>query len=266
MADDALRAIIVDDEEIARRGVRQQLERHPDVKVIAECATGSQGVRVIAAHDPDIVFLDIQMPGGTGFEVVAQVGRGPRPAIIFVTAFDEYAVKAFDVNAVDYLLKPLDPTRFDEALARVRARLRSGEPGDTADGLQAVIRALIDAHPARASVRTVPVREGDKTILLRIDEVDWIEAAGNYLRIHAGRGRRTIITRATLQGFTDQVNDPRLLRVHRSSVVNTDAIADIQMAGRGLYVLGLRGGEKVETSYHYRAAVAALMKAGRASI
>jgi two-component system LytT family response regulator len=125
------------------------------------------------------------------------------------------------------------------------------------------LRALADAPsiPQRQRGRRIPIRAGEKTILLRVDEIDWVEAAGNYLHVHAGGGRRPILTRATLHGFMEALNDPRFLRVHRSSVVNTDAIAEIETAGRGLYVLSLRDGSKVETSYHYRSAVAELMKA-----
>jgi two-component system LytT family response regulator len=261
MAGDALRAIIVDDEVLGRRAVKQQLDRHADVRVLAQCATGAEAARAIASLDPDVVFLDIQMPGGSGFDVVREIGAGGRPAIIFVTAFDEHAVEAFEVNAVDYLLKPLDPARFDEALRRARARLAEGAPADVGDGVLSALGALAVARAGtpRPRPRSVPIREGDRTILVRIDEIDWVEAAGNYLHVHAGQGRRTIVTRATLQGFAESLADPRFLRVHRSAVVNADAVLEIESAGRGMYVLSLRGGGKVETSYHYRGAVGALI-------
>ena len=265
MTGEPLRAIIVDDEVLGRRAVKQQLERHADVKVLAQCATGAEAARAIATLDPDIVFLDIQMPGGSGFDVVREIGPGARPAIVFVTAFDEHAVRAFEVNAVDYLLKPLDPARFDEALRRARSRLDAGTPGDMGERILAALRALAEppAAPSRPRPRSVPIREGDRTVLVRIDDIDWIEAAGNYLHVHADRGRRRIVTRATLQGFADSLNDPRFLRVHRSAVVNADAVNEVASAGRGMYVLSLRGGGKVETSYHYRSAVGALIGSGQ---
>jgi two-component system LytT family response regulator len=267
MGTDPLRAIIVDDEVLGRRAVRQQLERHPDVRVLAQCATGAEAARAIATLDPDVVFLDIQMPGGSGFDVVQEIGAGGRPAIIFVTAFDEHAVRAFEVNAVDYLLKPLDPARFDEALRRVRSRLAAGTPGDAGERMAAALRALADARAAspRPRPRSVPVREGDRIVLVRIDEIDWVEAAGNHLHVYAAHGRRRIVTRATLQGFAELLNDPRFLRVHRSAVVNADAVVEVESAGRGMYVLSLRGGGRVETSYHYRSAVSALIGAGGGS-
>jgi len=246
-----MRAIIVDDEPLARRGLRQQLERHPWVRVVAECATGAQAARAIATHDPDIVFLDIQMPGGGGFDVIAEIGAGTRPAIIFVTAYSEHAVRAFEVNAADYVLKPVDEARFDQALTRARARLGTTIPEDNAVRLKAVAHAVGGVH-------RVAIHDGDKTLLVNVHDIDWLEAAGNYVRVHAAR--RTIVTRGTLQGLSAEIADARFLRVHRSTVVNSDAIVQIETAGKGLYVLGLRDGSKVDTSYHYRSAVSALLK------
>jgi two-component system LytT family response regulator len=260
VGDDVLRAIIVDDEALARRGLRQELERHPDIRVVTECATGAQAARAIATQDPDIVFLDIQMPAGSGFDVLERIGHGARPVIIVVTAYSEHAVRAFEVNAVDYLLKPVDDVRFDQALARARARLRSGRADDAAERIQAAARALARAsRPAGVNgARRVAIHDGARTLLLSVDEIDWLEAGGNYVRVHAGR--RTVLTRGTLRGLMSVVNDPRFLRVHRSAIVNADAIVQIELAGKGLYVLGLRSGATVETSYHYRAAVAGLLK------
>ena len=249
MAAETLRAVIVDDEALARRGLRQQLERHPTIRVIAECATGAEAARAITTHDPDIVFLDIQMPGGGGFDVIEKIGTGARPVIIFVTAYSEHAVRAFEVNAVDYVLKPVDEARFDQALARARTRLGATGPQTSIERLHAV---------ARAVANRVAIHDGDKTLLVNVDEIDWLEAAGNYVRVHAAR--RTIVTRGTLQGLAAQLADPRFLRVHRSAIVNSDAIVQIETAGKGLYVLGLRDGTKVDTSYHYRSAVAAMLK------
>jgi two-component system LytT family response regulator len=260
---EALRAIIVDDEALARRGVRQQLERHRSIKVLAECATGVQAVRAISTHDPDIIFLDIQMPGGSGFDVLEQLGKGARPAIIFVTAYSEHAVKAFEVNAVDYVLKPIDDARFDVALERARERLRSGRTENIAERIEAVARALTQVSvfpktPAK-SARRVPIADGERTMLLSVDQIDWLEAAGNYVRIHMAR--RPILTRGTLSGLAALIDDPRFLRVHRSVIVNSDAVVQIEHLGKGLYALGVRDGSKVETSYYYRQAVAELLEA-----
>ena len=259
MSSEILRAIIVDDEALARRAVGQQLERHPEVRVLAECATGSDAVRAITAYDPDLVFLDIQMPGGTGFDVVHQISDARRPAIIIVTAYSEYAVKAFDVNAVDYVLKPVEESRFDAALSRARARLRAADSGDAVDRIQAVMQALARVpEEAATRPRRVAISDGEKTFMIPIDEIIRLEADRNYVRVHASH--RKILTRSTLAGLMDMLADPRFLRVHRSVVVNGDAIVEIGMAGKGQYVLGMRDGSKVETSYHYRSALAHLLK------
>ncbi|MFL5527519.1 MAG: LytR/AlgR family response regulator transcription factor [Gemmatimonadaceae bacterium] len=259
MTDDVLRAIIVDDEALARRAVRQQLDRHPEVRVLAECATGAEAVRAITAHDPDLVFLDIQMPGGSGFDVLDRISDAGRPAVVFVTAYSEYAVKAFEVNAVDYVLKPVDDSRFDAALSRVRARLRSAESHDAFDRIRAVVQTLARSPQEGAKrARRIAISDGDKTIMVPIDEIVRLETAGNYVRVHTVR--RKILTRATLARVVDMLADSRFLRVHRSAVVNSDAIVEIGMAGKGLYVLGLSDGSKVETSYHYRPAVAQLLR------
>lgn len=260
MRENMLRAIIADDEPLARRSLRQQLERHPTIRVIAECTTGAQAARAITTHDPDIVFLDIQMPAGSGFDVVKEIGSSARPVIIFVTAHSEHAVRAFEVNAADYVLKPVDEARFDQALARARARLEGSSSDDNAERLHAIARALANAPLAaeRKGARRIAIHEGDKTLLLNVNEIDWLEAAGNYVRVHAGK--RTILTRGTLQGLSAQINDARFLRVHRSAVVNSNAIVQIETAGKGLYVLGLRDGGNVNTSYHYRSAVSALLQ------
>ena len=257
MGNESLRAIIVDDETLGRRGVRQQLERHPEILVLGECSTGAHAARAIATHDPDIVFLDVQMPGGGGFDVLEQIGAAARPAVIFVTAFSEHAVKAFEVNAVDYVLKPVDDKRFDQALERARERLRSGNT-DGAERVQAAVRTLSSLSLTVPGARRVAIREGDRTVLVRVDEIDWLEAAGNYVRVHAGR--RKILTRATLSSLAAALDDSRFLQVHRSAIVNRDAITEIHNAGKGLYRLALREGTRVETSYHYRSAIAPLLE------
>ncbi|MFL5493037.1 MAG: LytR/AlgR family response regulator transcription factor [Gemmatimonadales bacterium] len=251
--------IIVDDEALARRGLRQHMERHRGIRVLTECATRAEAARAIATHDPDIVFLDIHMSGGSGFDVLDEIGTGVRPVVIFVTAYSEHAVRAFEVNAVDYVLKPVDDARFDQALDRARARLRAGSSANAADRIQAVARALASAAQTSGSkaARRVAIDDGQKTLLVSVDEIDWLEAAGNYVYVHAGR--RKILTRGTLGGLTAMIGDPRFMRVHRSAIVNRDAIVQIETAGKSLYVLGLRGGGRVETSYHYRSAVVDLL-------
>jgi two-component system LytT family response regulator len=258
---DELTAIIVDDEELGRRAIAQQLERHPAVRVVAECSNSKQAMASIAEYDADVVFLDIQMPLGSGFDVVEMIGSAARPAIVFVTAHDEYAVRAFDVHAVDYLLKPIDDARFDDALSRVRERLRRSDVGDLSRRMQAAWRALSGRSPTGfGKGNRVAIRDSGKVRLLWSGEIDWLEAEGNYVRVHVGR--QTILARSTLQQMMETVNDPRFVRVHRSSVANRDAVSHIESAGKGLYILVLRDGSRVESSYHFRSGVMQLIKNG----
>jgi two-component system, LytTR family, response regulator len=253
-----LRAIIVDDEPLGRRAIRQELERHPEVRVVAECENGKEAIGAIAESDADVVFLDIQMPLGNGFDVVDAIGSAARPIVVFVTAYNEHAVRAFDVHAVDYLLKPIDGARFDEALARVRDRLTDADDA-IARRVQAAVRELA-ARTLSGSGRgtRITIRDAGKVIFLWTGEIDWLAAEGNYVRVHAGR--RDILARTTLQRMIETVNDPRFVRVHRSTVVNGDAISHIEHAGKGLYVLVLRDGSRVESSYHYRNEVMQLIE------
>lgn len=258
---EALSAVIVDDEPLGRRAIRQQLERHPSVRVVAECENARDAIVAIAERQPDIVFLDIQMPLASGFEVVEAIGDSARPTVVFVTAYSEHAVRAFEVHAADYLLKPIDDARFDDALQRVRQRLTSPEVAEIARGWHAVLRALSARElTAFGKGKRVTIRDGGKVLFLWTGEIDWLEAEGNYVRVHAGR--RRILARSTLQRMVETVSDPRFVRVHRSAVVNGDAVSHIEQAGKGLYVLVLRDGSRVESSYHYRSGVMQLIESG----
>jgi two-component system LytT family response regulator len=228
---------------------------------VAECENGKEAIAALAECEADVVFLDIQMPLGNGFDVVEAIGSAARPAVVFVTAYNEHAVRAFDVHAVDYLLKPIDGARFDEALARVRERLTHPDDADIARRVQAAVRALAARTLSGSGKGTrITVRDAGKVIFLWTGEIDWFAAEGNYVRVHAGR--RNILARTTLQRMIDTVNDPRFVRVHRSAVVNGEAVSQIEHAGKGLYVLVLRDGSRVESSYHYRNGVIQLIDGG----
>jgi two-component system LytT family response regulator len=246
-----MRAIIVDDEPLGRRAVQQELQRHPDVSVVAECENVKDAIDAIARWDPDLLFLDIQMPGGDGFDIVEAIAGAARPVVIFLTAYDEYALRAFQVHAVHYILKPIDGPQFDEALSRSRARLR--DPGDTAAAarIREAIRELAaETLRGYGKGRRISVRDAGNVILFWAGEIDWIEAEGNYVRIYAGR--RNVLARESLHNMIEKLDDSRFVRVHRSIVVNRDAVSRIEHAGKGTYLLALRDGSKVESSYHYR--------------
>jgi two-component system LytT family response regulator len=252
--------LIADDEALARLGVRQQLERHRDYRVIAEVADGAAAAKLIRESSPDVVFLDIAMPLLNGFEVVASVGEGNMPAFIFVTAYDQHALKAFEVNALDYLLKPIDPQRFDEALRRSENRRRTEDAQGVAHRLEQLIGILENrvSVPGTASPpQRIAVKESGKVLLLDVQQIDKIESEGNYLTLSING--QTHQVRESLQAFLSRAGPGPFARIHRSIAVNRHAVRSIETFGKGTYVLTLRDGSRVLSSYSYRENVAALV-------
>jgi two-component system LytT family response regulator len=236
--------IIVDDEPLARRGVRQLLAPHHDFTVIAECRNGREAVRAIRTLSPELVFLDVQMPGEGGLDVVREVGVDAMPDVVFVTAYDEYAVRAFEARAMDYLVKPIGTERFGEALARVRSRMRERE-------------AL--AHAARAERReTIAVPTTNGLVVLGLTEIDWIEADDYYAAIHA-RGRRLLL-RESLASLEQRLAHGRFVRAHRSALVAVDRIVEVRHDAGGGMTLVLRGGRAVPVSRRRRDEVVAAVR------
>lgn len=221
-----IRALIVDDEALARERVRSLLQG-TDVTVIEECSGGRDAVDAILEHRPDLVFLDVQMPDLDGFEVLDAVASEWLPAVIFVTAYDEYAIKAFDVHAIDYLLKPIEPERFSKALARATKR-----------GLL----NLLDARP----IDRLVIRARGKVSFLKPSEIDWIEADGKHVHLHAGR--ETHVVRHTLTGLEQRLAAHGFVRVHRSAIVNVDRIKELEPWFHGEYVVILKDGTKLTSS------------------
>jgi two-component system, LytTR family, response regulator len=251
--------LIADDEPLARLGIRQQLERHRDYRVMAEAGDGDEAARLIREFSPDVVFLDIAMPLLNGFDVVAAVGATNMPAFIFVTAYDQHALKAFEVNAVDYLLKPIDPQRFDEALRRSEERRRTEDAEGVGRRLEQLMGILENrlAPESSAAHQRIAVREGGRVLLLDADQIDKIEAEGNYLNLSVNG--KTHQVRESLQAFLARPGLGSFLRIHRSIAVNRTAVRTIETFGKGTYVLTLRDGTRVLSSYHYRENVAALV-------
>jgi two-component system, LytTR family, response regulator len=251
--------LIADDEPLARLGIRQQLERHRDYRVMAEAGDGDEAARLIRDFSPDVVFLDIAMPLLNGFDVVAAVGATNMPAFIFVTAYDQHALKAFEVNAVDYLLKPIDPQRFDEALRRSEERRRTEDAEGVGRRLEQLMGILENrlAPESSAAHQRIAVREGGKVLLLDADQIDKIEAEGNYLNLSVNG--KTHQVRESLQAFLARPGLGSFLRIHRSIAVNRTAVRTIETFGKATYVLTLRDGTRVLSSYHYRENVAALV-------
>jgi two-component system LytT family response regulator len=250
------RVLIADDEGLARERVRMMLADRPDYEVVAEARDGMATVEAIVEHAPDIVFLDIKMPGLDGFEVLAGIEHiAVRPSIIFVTAFDAHAVQAFDVGAVDYLLKPFDAARFDQALARAATRLDS-----SADrGIDPALRGLLESLHARAVYpERFLVRGPTHLYFVRAQDIEWVDAQGNYVRLHAG-GRMHFV-RDTMKAFAEKLPAGRFLRVHRSIIINIDHVQRLEPHGHGEYVITLRDGAKVTSSRAYGEALHSLLR------
>jgi two-component system LytT family response regulator len=239
-----LRVLVVDDEPLARSRVLELLAEEPDVEVAGQCRNGIEAVKAIQEQRPDLVFLDVKMPGLDGFEVLRSLDPARLPAVIFVTAYDKHAVEAFDVHAVDYLLKPYQPERFKRSLQRARELLR-----DEAKVLTARLTRLLQAENPGYLTR-FSIRAGGKTLFVPVKEVDWIEAAGNYLVLHAGTENHLL--RETLNGLETKLPPKTFARVNRSALANLERIKDIEPAGPDTHVLTLRSGVKLPVTRSVR--------------
>jgi two-component system LytT family response regulator len=244
-----IRVLIVDDEPIARRGIRQQLWGEADLEVIGECGDGAAAIDAITGLAPDLVFLDIQMPEVGGFDVVEAIGIVRMPAVVFVTAYDEHALRAFDVHAVDYVLKPIDRHRFRTAVERARRRLAHA-PGQLDRRIAAALGEL--GRPAQDYAKRLAIKGDGRVILVDVDEVDRLEAAGNYVEVHSGA--RHHLVRETMASLEARLDPARFVRVSRSSIVNADRVRELQPMFNGDFVVVLRDGTKVAGSRRYRAA------------
>lgn len=276
----ALRVVVADDEPIARRGLLRLLARYPEITVVGEAGDGVTALQIIRDTEPDVAFLDVQMPGGTGIDVARNLSIDERPAIVFVTAFDKFAIDAFDVHAVDYLLKPFDEDRFALALQRVRERIaaaaeRTADSGaairDRLDALLATLTAnaapgsptaLPAATQAPISDDTFVVRDGERLIFVPLAELDWCEAADNYVRLHA-KGKKHLI-RETMRNIEERLTNARgssvrFARIHRSMIVNLSRVREIKPAGGGEYAVMLADGTRLVLSRGYRDRVLGLL-------
>ena len=250
-----LRVLIVDDEPIARRGVRLQLASDADVEVIGECASGLAAVQAIQQLAPDLVFLDVQMPELNGFEVVEAVGIEQMPTVIFVTAYDQYALRAFDVHALDYLLKPFDEERFARAMQRARARLRQAGAADEIS--QRLLALLEDLNRNQKYLERLVIKSAGRIFFLSVEEIDWIEAADNYVRLHVGR--ESHLLRETINGLENKLDPHAFLRLRRSTLVNIKRIKELHPLFNGEYTIILRNGTELTSSRRYRQNLRALL-------
>jgi two-component system LytT family response regulator len=260
---DPIRVLIVDDEPLARKGVHQLVEDADDVTVVSEAADGPQAVRQIREHAPDLVFLDVQMPEMTGLEVVREVGADQMPITIFVTAYDEYALDAFEAQALDYLLKPIDEERFAEALGRARTQIRQAEASALSDQLRGLLRQYTeqdDADTEGPSIERFTVRSRNRIYFVDAADVQWIESEGDYVALHDGEDVHLV--RKTMKELETRLDADRFLRVHRSYIVNTDYVEELRPLDHGTYRLIMAAGTPLKSSRGYSDNVEALIESG----
>ena len=252
-----LRALIVDDEPLAREGVRLHLEQEPDFEIVGECGDGDEAVRAIRAHRPDVVFLDIQMPGRDGFGVLDALDVNELPQVVFVTAYDQFALQAFEAHALDYLLKPFDEDRFRRTVDRVRIQLRTQKRHELDTRIAELLADI--RHRPKYYERLV-VRSGGRIIVLRVEDIDWVEAAANYVKLHVGP--RTYLLRETMGHLEEKLDPARFLRIHRSTMVRVDRIKELEPLFQGDYLVILHDGSRLTSSRSYRDRLQQLLKVG----
>ena len=267
-ANQKIRVILVDDEPLANVGMRARLENYSEIEIVAECLNGRDAVKQIKAHAPDLVFLDIQMPVLDGFGVVRALLGGPAPLIIFVPAYDKYAIDAFKSNALDYLVKPVDAARLDGAIDRVRDAIRSRTAASRESRLVELLASLSDenrdqikeliddpdwARKDQFSER-LSFKDGSKVVILNADDIEWIDAAGDYMCVHAGG--KTHIIRETMKTLQQRLDPARFQRIHRSAIVNVNKVKELHPHANGEYFLTLESGSELKLSRSYKEVVA----------
>jgi two-component system, LytTR family, response regulator len=237
-----MRTLIVDDEPLAREGMRLLLADHPDLEIVAEAGNGRDALALAVRLKPDLALVDVQMPEMDGLEMAASLPPDHPPIVIFVTAYDEHALRAFDVHALDYLLKPLDEDRLAAALDRARAQHKLA----TVSALSEQLLAALSSLKVREPSARLALRDGDRVVFLPLEEIDWIEAADYYVEIHSGA--RSYLHRETLQRLEASLDPERFLRIHRSRLVNRDSIREIRSLGRSEMIVVLKGGVELKVA------------------
>ncbi len=247
-----MRVLIVDDEPLARRGLRSEIERLPGFACAGEASGRDEAVAAIVEQQPDVVLLDVQLGRATAFEVIEQIGVEAMPLVIFVTAYDQHALRAFEVNAIDFVLKPVDPDRLRDALEKA-TRQRSLEQGASlAERLEQLLATLAPLAATRKPVDRLVVHDGDRLSFVDVRTVEWIEASGNYVRVHAGT--RNYLLRTTMNRMAERVGGT-FVRVRRSALVNPQAIVTVERYAKGMFVLHLRSGARLISSRYHQAEI-----------
>jgi two-component system, LytTR family, response regulator len=242
-----IRTLIVDDEFLARDRLRQLLQNDPEIELIGECGDGTEAVQAIQEKKPDLVFLDIQMPELDGFGVLSEIDLDPMPVVVFVTAHDKFALKAFEVHAVDYLLKPFDRQRFQTALSRALERVKHREGPATAQRQAAVLNEL---RGPQKPLERLAVKSSGRVIFVKLDDIDWIEAAHNYVELHVDK--QSLLLRETLNSIEARLPFEKFVRISRSVIVNIERIKELEPLFYGEYTVTLRNGTRLTLSRRYR--------------
>jgi two-component system, LytTR family, response regulator len=251
-----IRAIVADDEAVARRRIARLLRAEPGVMVVAECSGGRETVTRVTVEQPDLVFLDVQMPDLSGIEAVQRIGVDRMPPVVFVTAYDQYAIEAFELNAVDYLLKPYDTERFQQALGRARRRIEAGDAVSRAGDLQKVVQLLLaekraDGTTGGEFIDRMAIKVDGSQRIVRVSEVDWFETDGNYVRLHIGKLSHSV--RGTIADLERRLHPQRFARIHRRHIVNLDRVVEVRPWFAGDATIILRDGTKLRLSRTHRA-------------
>jgi two-component system, LytTR family, response regulator len=248
-----LRLLIVDDEPLIRSGLRRELAKITEIEIAGECEDGRSAIAAIAAKKPDLVLLDVQLGDCSGLDVVREIGPDRMPMVIFITAYDEYAVKAFELNAVDYLLKPFDEERLRQSVERARERWTAHSEATFSRQLQALVNAATQSWPER-----FVVRDGERFEFVPVESLDWVESANNYVQLHCGA--KTHLMLETLAGLEKKLDPRKFVRIHRGRIVNVSRIRAAHVMMNGVYELELQGGLRLGTGRQFREAVQSLIR------
>jgi two-component system LytT family response regulator len=247
-----IRALVVDDEPLARRGIRRLLQSAPDIEIVGEAGNGQDAITAVEKQKPDLVFLDVQMPLLDGFSVIEKIGSTNLPEIVFVTAFDEHAIRAFEINALDYLLKPLDPERFQKCLERVRERIKNSKDEKLDDKLSSLLQSLerVESNAGKTFLERVVIKDAGRIFFVGVNEIVWISSEGNYVKLHTKN--KSHLLRETMDGLENKLNPREFLRLRRSTIVRIEHIKELHPLFNGEFAVILKDGTELASSRRYR--------------
>jgi two-component system LytT family response regulator len=245
-----IRVVIADDEPLARGWLRELVEREPDFQVLGEACNGVQAVELCASEEPDVLFLDVEMPELDGLGALSAMGEDRPSCVVFVTAYDKFALRAFELHALDYLLKPFDGERFSRTIERVRKHLSVTPADRNGDALPRKLEALLATLQKPDKPDRLAVKDNGRVVFVRVEDIDWVEAYGNYVKLHTASGCHLLLQ--TMNGMEQRLGGERFLRIHRSTIVNIDRIQALEPMFHGEYEVKLAGGASLTLSRGYR--------------